>query len=99
MIVQISTDAGKIGNDVDAVRLQQGGRPESRQLQQLRRIKGAGGEDDFAPCGGQMRLFADLVCDAAGAPSVKTDTRGQRVGDDAKVGAFAHRIEKGCRCR
>ena len=47
MVVEIGTHAGQIGNDRNSVRLQQRRRPETRQLQQLRRIDRARGKDQF----------------------------------------------------
>ena len=55
MVLQVLADALERVHDRNAVLLQQRGRPDAGQLQQLRRLQRAGGEDHFAPRDGRER--------------------------------------------
>ena len=54
MVLQVFTHTGQLALDGYAVLLQQRGGADARQLQQLRRLNGAGTEQDF---GVAARLF------------------------------------------
>ena len=55
MVLQILADAGKRVDDRNAELPQQRGRPDAGQLQQLRRLQRARGQDHFAPCASPSR--------------------------------------------
>ena len=46
MVHEVLADPGQVVDDVDAEALQQSTRPDAADLQQLRRVQRAGGEDD-----------------------------------------------------
>jgi len=48
MILQVLTDTGNVMHHGDAEVMQQGARPQARQLKDLRRADGSGGEQDLA---------------------------------------------------
>ncbi len=54
MILQILSDAGQIGVNLDAVLLEMRGLADPGQHQDLRRTDGAGGQDDLFPCTDEM---------------------------------------------
>ncbi len=86
MILQIFADAGQRVDDADAEALQQRGRPDPRQLQQLRRLERAGAQDHFAPRGGLDVAPALTVDDAARAPARRT-ARASRVRRSGRRGS------------
>src|SRR6266566_1580538 len=85
MILQIDADARYIGDHRDSKVAQDLGRTESGQLQELRRIECAAGDDDFA-IGISGAHFAMLdVLDANGAAAQEQDAARERVGDDCEI--------------
>ena len=99
MFVEAFADARHVGDDGNAEGLQQRRRSDARQLQKLRRIIGAGRQDQFARGARRPRLPAHAILDAGGAASLEQNARGQRVGDDAQIGAAGHRFQVGLRGR
>ena len=49
MVLQVLADARPVRDDVDVESAQLGGRPHARELQELRRVDRAGGEDHLPP--------------------------------------------------
>jgi hypothetical protein len=64
MVLQVRADIGVGERDRNIQRLEEGGGADAGDLQQLRRIDRAGGEDDFAASAGGLRLAVLLVFDA-----------------------------------
>ena len=95
VIVEVGADTGQIGNNLDAVLTQQFRRPQPRQLQQLRRIDRARGNDDLEVGHGLARFAGDHVFDAGRAPPFEQNSRSERCANDLQIAAFAHRIEIG----
>ena len=95
VIVEIGADAGQVGNDRNPVRAQQLRRTEARQLQQLRRIECARGDDDLGVDHRDAPLPADFVLDARCTLPIEQDARRQCYGDDLEVVPLAHRSEIG----
>ena len=89
VVLQVGADARHVGDHVDAERLQQRGRSEPGQLQELRRVERAAGEDDLAAGVRDARRIAVPVFDADRAPSCEQDAARQRVGHDGEIGPAA----------
>src|SRR5258706_59021 len=79
VVLQVGTDAWHIGDHFNAERTQQSRWPEPRQLQDLRRVECAAGEDDLPVCISNARDLALPVFDANRTPSRKDDPARQRV--------------------
>ena len=98
MILQILADAGERHFCLDAVAAQLRGLADARQHQELRRVDGAAGEDDFA-CG--IDLFGGPACgdvfDADGAMAVEQHAVDQRADFDGQTGPRQRRPQIGDR--
>ncbi len=79
VILQIFTDARKIGNDSDAVILQQRARANAGKLQKLRRVHGATAEDHF------LRTRAVRFCPPWRYPRLSGRLLLDRTGCDERV--------------
>src|SRR5690606_18776583 len=67
-------------------------------LQELRRVDGAGGEDDFPACDRFMGPAVTPPADGRRAPPLEADAGGECAGFDCEVGPSASRLEIGpCR--
>ena len=102
MVLQVLADAGQRMLHRNAVRLQQGGRPDARQLQQLRRADGAAGEQHLArgACHQRRTTALRLRLDAHGAQrtvviALEQHTRDMRTGPHLQVGPLLRRAQKG----
>jgi len=73
-----------MNRDADAVQVL--GRAHSRELQDMRRVDGAGGEDHFALRIRALDRLAALVFDCDGAAAVEDDAVDLRLDDDLEVG-------------
>src|SRR5262245_50815474 len=85
MVLQVGADARHVGDHVDAEGLQQARRSHTRELQELRRVERAAGDDDLAFGAGGARLAALLVFDPDGAAAVEQDAPRQRVGHHGEI--------------
>ncbi len=99
MVLQVSPDRRTVMHHLDAAGAQHVGGPDARQLQQLRRIDRAAGEDDFAARARLVPVPALLVGDADGALALEQDAGRQRVGLDAQVRPALRRPQIGARRR
>jgi hypothetical protein len=59
--------------------LQQGTGANAGELQQLRRIDGAGAHDDFPSCNNIISLSAMVVTHADGPPAIEKDFFSERI--------------------
>ncbi len=91
VILQTRADAGQVMHDFDAMLLQQRRGPDARELQHMRRIDRAAGHHDFAARGGDPLGTVLEIGDSGRALARDHDARGERVGLDFEIGAFAHR--------
>ena len=89
MILQIGADARHVGDHVDAEAVQQFARADAGELQQLRRVECAAGQDHLAAGTRDAGRAALLVFDADGAPAFEQNARRQRVGHDREIAAAA----------
>ena len=97
VVAQVGAHAGQVMRHRHAQALQQPGRADAGQLQQLGRIDGAGADDHLAP-GLQLKAgAAALVAQAARDAAVQHDGADLRIGDHRQVGAAHRRVEKGAR--
>ena len=95
MILQISADFGRVGNDGNAVPAQEIGRADTGELQDLRRLQRAAGQDDFAISRGAIDLpFADPL-DAGGCAAGEGDPADLRMRDDGEVRPVRDRMKEG----
>jgi hypothetical protein len=93
VVLQVAADVGRVGDDVDAVPAQQRRRADPRELQQVRRLQRAGGDDHLgvgvrdAAFAAARRSRAGAVdpLDAARLPGVDDDPRHLRAGRDRQV--------------
>ena len=95
VVVQVLPDAGQVAEHVDAALLQQGAGADARQLQDLRRADGAGGQDHLAPrrqplAGQQL----DPGCARAGAVRFDRDAPHLRVGPHGQVRPLPDRAQE-----
>src|SRR5690606_24586464 len=67
MVLQVLSDAGPVGDDLDAVLGKMLCRPDAGKHQELRRIDGGGGDDDFTPRFNDLNLSASFDLDAGRA--------------------------------
>jgi len=78
MILQIVADAGRVEHDLDAVRFQQIGGPDAGELQQLRRVVGAAGNQHLPARSRGASVSVLLVFDRVGALALEQDPLRQR---------------------
>ena len=77
--------------------VEQLGLTDAGQFQDVRRLDGSGGDDDFLVAAGFLGDAVLCVSDADGAFAVEHDFRGVGVGFDAQIRTGADRIEKAAR--
>ena len=71
VVLQVLAHAGQVVHHRHTRLLQVGGRADARQLQQLRRPKGARRQDHLAPCPHRLQGAALVVGHARGAPALQ----------------------------
>ena len=88
MILQITADTGRIEHDLDAVLVEQVRRSDAGELQELRRVVGAAGDQDLLAraCRAQAALLP--VFDRFGAAALEQDALRQRRGLDMQIAAL-----------
>ena len=93
MVLQPLADAGEVGDHVDAVLAQVGGRPDAGEHQQVRAVHRAAAEQHLAR-GGRRDLAATApIGDAGGALALDDDAGGERAGLHVEVVPVARRLE------
>ena len=95
VVLQIIADAGRVEHDLDAVLLQQVGRSHAGELQQLRRVIRAAGDQDFLARPRRAHAAFLLVFDRFGATSFEQDALRQRRGFDMQIAAGLRRAQIG----
>src|ERR1700674_4166915 len=75
MVLQVFTDSGQIVNDWDVVRAKFRRRTDAGKLQQLRRIDGTGGKDQFSCNLHAMADAASAVLQPGGASTLEQHAR------------------------
>src|SRR5215472_2561938 len=85
MVLQVPADTGAVGEDGEAERLEFGGGADAGQLQELRRVDGAAGENYLAAAEGEMLTTAAAVADAGGALPLEGDAEGAGIGEDVQI--------------
>jgi hypothetical protein len=98
VVLQVRTDSGTRHARRDAVALQQLGRADTRQLQQLRRADRAGGQHHLARgphrlCGCAVAHHLDTACTRRGAVMPQQAAH-VRAGPHLQVAALAHRAQE-----
>src|SRR5438876_441678 len=89
VVLQLGPDPRHVGDYVYSKRLEQRRRSEPGQLQELRRIERAAGDDDLGVGVRNACRAAAPVFDADGAASGKEDPARQRVRHDGEIGPAA----------
>src|SRR5712691_9825859 len=89
VVLQLGPDRRHVGDDVYSERLEQRRRSEPGQLQELRRVERAAGDDDLRVGICNAGRIAAPVFDADGAASGKEDPARQRVRYDGEIGPAA----------
>ncbi len=95
VVLEPLADAGEVGDDVDAVLAQVGGRADAGEHQQVRAVHRAAAEQHLA--GGRRGdlAAADAVGHPDGALALDDDPGGERAGLDVEVVAVAGGLEVG----
>ena len=78
VVLQVVADAGRIQHDIDAVVLEQVRGSDPGELQQLRRVVGAAGDQDLLARLGRAQAAFLPVFDRPGAASLEQDALRQR---------------------
>jgi hypothetical protein len=91
MVLKVPPDRGQRVMNRDANAAQMLRRPDAGKLQNVRRIDGTGGEDDFTLGIHALNHPAPLVLDRDSAAAVKDDAVDPSVDDDLKVGPLLRR--------
>ena len=94
MIAQIPADIGVVHQDRNPIPLQNFGRPDPRELQQLRRVDGTAGQNNLAPRQQNFGLTTLKVFDPHGPPILDHDFRHHGLGQNAQVLASFGRAQK-----
>ncbi len=94
VILQVTANAGKVGQDADAELPQLIGRTDAGEHQQLWRVDGSAGENDLAPRTDQRLATAAADHHADGAALLDRDADRLHVGQDRKVRTQARRIQE-----
>src|SRR5262245_23542320 len=89
VVLQLGSDPRHVGDYVYSKRLQQRRRSEPGQLQELRRVERAAGDDDLRVGVSNAGRIAAPVFDADGAASRKEDPARQRVRYDGEIAPAA----------
>ena len=95
VVLQIVADAGRVEHDLDAVLLQQVRRPDAGELQQLRRVVRAAGNQDFLARPRRAHAAVLPVFDRRGAAALEQDALRQRRGLDMQIAAVLRRAQIG----
>src|SRR6185295_14969806 len=85
VILQVLADAGRLPDDIDTETAEPFAAADPRQLQQLRRADGAGGENDLAARSDHPVLTADADLDADGTAILHEHALGLRAQDDSQI--------------
>ncbi len=93
VILQVLADAGQVGDHVDAGRGQVVRGTDPGQLQQLRRVDRAAGQDDLPRPGPAGSPGAAGEFHAAGPFRIEKNFRHERPGADVEVRAVQHRVQ------
>ena len=99
VILEVAADRGLVEPHVDAERGQLVGGADAGEHQQLRRLVGAGGEDDLAGGLQRGRRAVDDRLDAGRAGAVEQHAGDERHRDQRQVRALEHGVEVGDRGR
>ena len=97
MIVQVGPDRRHVGDDVDPHRLQMFRRPETGQLQQLRRSVGTAGHDHLGACVRDTASIGCLILDADRTLALEQNAGRLRTGADGQIFPEARRFQIGFR--
>src|SRR5262249_26062267 len=89
VVLQVGSDSRHVGDDVYSERLEQRRRSEPGQLQELRRVERAAGDDDLRVGVSNAGRIVAAVFDADGAASRKEDPARQRARYDGEIGPGA----------
>ena len=95
VVLQIVADAGRVEHDLDAMLLQEVRRSHAGELQQLRRVIRAAGNQDFLARPRRAHAAFLLVFDRFGATPFKQDALRQRRGFDVQIAAVLRRAQIG----
>jgi hypothetical protein len=90
VVLQVLADARQLVHQRNAHALEQRARPDARELQQLRRLDGAGAQQHLGTAARGLQHAALPVADAGGAAPFEHQLAGQRLGLDAQVGPLLH---------
>src|SRR6185436_10982246 len=93
MVLQALANAGQVVRDRDAVPPQQRGGADARELQQLRRVDRAAGEDHLVARARYALAAALEIGDARRPSAVEHDARRERARRHREIGAPARRAE------
>src|SRR5262249_56785085 len=85
VVLQVGSDSRHVGDDVYSERLEQRRRSEPGQLQELRRVERAAGDDDLRVGVSNAGRIVAAVFDADGAASRKEDPARQRARYDGEI--------------
>ena len=99
VILQVGPDPRHIRHHGDPERAQQRRRPQSGQLEELRRVECAARHDDFHVRMGNAGRLALPVLNADSTPSGKENSAGESIGGDGEIGPAARRAQIADRCR
>ncbi len=93
VVVEVATDAGQVGDDVDAERAQLVGRADARGEQEARGPDRAAGDDDLALRVRGLDAPAALVLHPDAAVALEDQAPRGRLGEDRQVRVIEHRPE------
>ena len=94
MVLQVLADTRQVVHDRHAGFVQQIGRADARQLQELRRVDGATGADHLARPHA-VHASEPPVLDTDGAPPFEEDARREGAGPDGEIRPSPHRVQVG----
>ncbi len=94
MFAKVGADAGRIDDDRDAERFEQGAGTDARQLQQLGALHRACGEDDLLPCRDLMHAILVAQQDAARPLPVEQDAQDVGTRRDVQIRPPTHGLQK-----
>src|ERR1700686_2416992 len=95
MVLKVFAHSGAVRDDINAERLQLGGRSDSRKLKELRRIDRAAAYYHLAPRPDEMISPAAAIMDSDGATPLEADFAAERLGHDGQIGALHRRPQIG----
>ncbi len=97
VVEQVRPHLGHVAHHLDAVLAQVGRGADAGEHEQLGRVDGAAGEDDFAPGADHLASAVALVLHPDGAGSVEHHPSHQGLGDHVEVGPRRRRTQVGVR--